>query len=222
MNLVSSSGAAQRPAMRASLSLVVAVRLCFLSACAHATRYSGASAAHLKPPRATGACQRRPPERSSEARRQGVSGPVTVDVTVDEHGAVRSVDDPEDQHAEEQARSLPRDPARPRRGAQGVDAAHREQLLFPALHGGPITNNVLNHWYDELCRLAGVRAITSHGARHTSGSSYAVMGAGQKMIARLLGHANTGATERYTHVQADATTGLVEARWARLVGLPRT
>jgi integrase len=96
------------------------------------------------------------------------------------------------------------------------------QLLFPALHGGPITNNVLNHWYDELCRLSGVRKITSHGARHTSGSSYAVMGAGQKMIARLLGHANTSATERYTHVQADATTVLVEARWARLAAPPRT
>lgn len=64
--------------------------------------------------------------------------------------------------------------------------------------------------------VAGVRKITSHGARHTSGSSYAVMGAGQKMIARLLGHANTKATERYTHVQADATALLVEARWANL------
>ena len=48
------------------------------------------------------------------------------------------------------------------------------------------------------------------------------MGAGQKMIARLLGHADTGATERYTHVQADATVGLVEARWARLARLPTT
>ncbi|MEO6601151.1 MAG: hypothetical protein ABIQ16_14835 [Polyangiaceae bacterium] len=31
--------------------------------------------------------------------------------------------------------------------------------------------------------------MTSHGARHTSGSSYAVLGAGQKMIATLLGRA---------------------------------
>ncbi len=43
------------------------------------------------------------------------------------------------------------------------------------------------------------------------------MGAGQKVIARLFGHADTAATERYTHVAADATAALVEARWARLV-----
>ena len=44
------------------------------------------------------------------------------------------------------------------------------------------------------------------------------MGVGQKMIAKLLGHADTGATERYTHVQIEATKPLVEARWERLVG----
>lgn len=42
------------------------------------------------------------------------------------------------------------------------------------------------------------------------------MGAGQKVIASLLGHADTAATERYTHVGGDATAVLVEARWARL------
>lgn len=64
--------------------------------------------------------------------------------------------------------------------------------------------------------MAGVRRITSHGARHTAGSSYAVMGAGQKVIASLLGHADTAATERYTHVGGGATAVLVEARWTRL------
>ncbi|MEK6607370.1 MAG: tyrosine-type recombinase/integrase [Myxococcota bacterium] len=77
---------------------------------------------------------------------------------------------------------------------------------------------VLNRWYTALAVEAGVRRITSHGARRTSGSSYALMGAGQKVIARLLGHADTAATERYTHVAADATTALDKARWARLVG----
>ena len=47
-----------------------------------------------------------------------------------------------------------------------------------------------------------------------------MMGVGQKVIARLIGHADTGATERYTHVAADATKTLVDARWARLVGQP--
>lgn len=90
------------------------------------------------------------------------------------------------------------------------------QLLFPAESGCPLPNNTLNRAYTRLALEAGAKRITSHGARHTSGSSYAVMGAGQKMIATLLGHADTHATERYTHVQVDATRALVEARWARL------
>jgi len=67
-------------------------------------------------------------------------------------------------------------------------------------------------WYGKLADDAGVRRITSHGARHTAGSSYEVMGAGQKVIASLLGHADTAATERYTHVGGGATAALVEAR----------
>lgn len=42
------------------------------------------------------------------------------------------------------------------------------------------------------------------------------MGAGQKVIASLLGHADTAATERYTHVGRGTTAALVEARWTKL------
>jgi integrase len=90
------------------------------------------------------------------------------------------------------------------------------QLLFPAPSGIPLPNNVLNRAYSRLADKAHVRRITSHGARHTSGSSYAVLGAGQKMIATLLGHADMQSTERYTHVQVDATRAIVEARWRNL------
>ena len=92
------------------------------------------------------------------------------------------------------------------------------QILFPGVKGGRLANNSINRWYRQLAAEAGIRPISSHGARHTSGSSYAVMGCGQKMIAKLLGHSDTGATERYTHIQVEATQPLVEARWARLVG----
>ncbi len=91
------------------------------------------------------------------------------------------------------------------------------QLLFPGAKGGVLANNSLNRWYRNLAEEAGVRPISSHGARHTTGSSYAFDGANQKMIATLLGHANTGSTERYVHMQVDQTQPLVEARWARLV-----
>lgn len=90
------------------------------------------------------------------------------------------------------------------------------QLLFPDPRCGYLSNKVLNRWYRELAAEAEIKVISSHGARHSAGSSYAVMGVGQKMIAKLLGHADSGATERYTHVQVEQTKPLVEARWTRL------
>jgi integrase len=63
-----------------------------------------------------------------------------------------------------------------------------------------LSNKVLNRWYRDLPKEAGVRRITSHGARHTAGSSYAVMDAGQKVIGTLHGHSDSASTERYTHV----------------------
>jgi hypothetical protein len=53
---------------------------------------------------------------------------------------------------------------------------------------------------------------------HTAGSSHAVMGAGQKVIATLLGYSDSATTERYTHVAQSTTAALVEARWLRLGG----
>ena len=45
------------------------------------------------------------------------------------------------------------------------------QLLFPDPRGVAklLTNKVLNSWYTKLAEEAGVRRITSHGARHTAG-----------------------------------------------------
>lgn len=92
------------------------------------------------------------------------------------------------------------------------------QLLFPARSGCPLSNNPVNRAYARLAKEACVRRITSHGARHTSGSGYAMRGASQKMIGALLGHADTKSTERYVHVQAGATRSLVYERWGKFGG----
>jgi len=90
------------------------------------------------------------------------------------------------------------------------------QLLFPGPGGGPLANNSLNRWYRRLAEEAEIRPITSHGARHTSGSSYDYMGVGQRRIALLLGHTDVATTARYTHGDSAEMKALVEARWARL------
>jgi site-specific recombinase XerD len=46
----------------------------------------------------------------------------------------------------------------------------------------------------------------------------ALPGTSRKLIATMLGHSDTDATARYTHVQVEATAPVVEARWARLCG----
>jgi len=91
-----------------------------------------------------------------------------------------------------------------------------EALLFPGEHGGPLRNNVINRWFAALSEEAGVRRISSHGARHTTGSTLATMGAGQKVIGIALGHRDSKATEPYTHVQAYVVAPLTEARQQKL------
>jgi integrase len=103
-----------------------------------------------------------------------------------------------------------------------ADELHRWMLttpgdiLFPGLKGGYLPNNSLNRWYSRLCKEAGIRRITSHGARHTAGSSYDQMGLGQRQIAELLGHRDLGATEQYTHSSKDAALAVIEKRWKKL------
>ena len=84
------------------------------------------------------------------------------------------------------------------------------QLLFPGPEGGrqgleqrpePLVHRAV--------RRGRIRRISSHGARHTPGSSYALAGASQKLIATMLGHSDTDATARYTHVQVEATAPVV-------------
>lgn len=108
--------------------------------------------------------------------------------------------------------------------AELVDALRRYllstegQLLFTGIHGGHLSNNVLNRWLRAACRAAGVREVSSHGLRRTAGSSYGLMGVSQKGIASMLGHRDSKATERYVRVHDGHRRRLVDDRWSRLGG----
>jgi len=81
--------------------------------------------------------------------------------------------------------------------------------LVPELQRHP-TTVILLAYADGLGEVLR-RIFHVHGA--------AVMGARQKMIATLLGHADTHATERYTHVQVDATRAIEPGSARRSVDL---
>jgi len=93
------------------------------------------------------------------------------------------------------------------------------ELLFPGPKGGALANNSLNRWLRHACREAGVREVTSHGLRHTAGTSYAAMGYSQRAIAALLGHRDTKSTERYTHTADRLKADAVAERWSKVVRL---
>lgn len=92
------------------------------------------------------------------------------------------------------------------------------QILFPGRDGKYMANTTLNGWYRQLCAEAGVSVITSHGARHTTGDTYGLLGASDRMIADALGHVDAKSIERYTHHRRGAMATLGEARWAVLAG----
>ena len=92
------------------------------------------------------------------------------------------------------------------------------QLLFPQPDAKPLSNKVLNRWLRELADRAGVPRISSHGCRHGVGSGFAALGAGEALIAELLGHADMRSSSTYTHVRVETTQAIVEARWAKLNG----
>ena len=109
---------------------------------------------------------------------------------------------------------IPRDLAEKLRAhAEGREP---DALLFPAKEGGPLRNNVVNRGWTKLAAEAGVHRISSHGARHTTGSTLADLGAGQKLIGTALGHRDSKATERYVHAKASQVGVLTDARWERL------
>ena len=88
------------------------------------------------------------------------------------------------------------------------------EFVFPNRKGdGPMTD--LGARWQKLRNLAGLEDVRIHDCRHTFASHAVMSGLDLYTVGRLLGHADTGATERYAHL-AD---GHVRAAAERISGI---
>ena len=72
-------------------------------------------------------------------------------------------------------------------------------FVFPNRRGDePMTD--LGHRWNKLRALAGLDDVRVHDCRHTLASHAVMSGLDLYTVGRLLGHADTGSTERYAHL----------------------
>ncbi len=65
--------------------------------------------------------------------------------------------------------------------------------------GGFLSYHSYHHALKRFCREAGVRAVTSHGLRHSTSEVYMAHGAGHAEIRKLFAHSSSKVTDRYIH-----------------------
>jgi integrase/recombinase XerD len=76
--------------------------------------------------------------------------------------------------------------------------------LFVNHHGGPLTRQGLWRIVRARAARAGVRRAFPHALRHSFASHLLENGADLRSVQALLGHADIGTTEIYTHLPTDA------------------
>ena len=90
------------------------------------------------------------------------------------------------------------------------------RYVFPNARGdGPMTD--LGYRWTRLRKLAGLDGVRIHDCRHTYASHAVMSGLDLYTVGRLLGHANTGSTERYAHLADEHVRDAAE-RIAGIVG----
>jgi integrase/recombinase XerD len=92
---------------------------------------------------------------------------------------------------------------RPALLAVKTSRAKQTNRVFVSRSGGPITRIVLWQLVRKMARKAGLRQIHPHTLRHTFATHLLSGGADLRVVQELLGHADVGTTQIYTHVDAD-------------------
>ncbi len=75
--------------------------------------------------------------------------------------------------------------------------------VFVSRSGRKINRIVLYQRITELCKNAGLRKIHPHTLRHSFATHLLSGGADLRVVQELLGHADVGTTQIYTHVDSD-------------------
>jgi integrase/recombinase XerD len=91
-----------------------------------------------------------------------------------------------------------------------------EERVFVSRRGHGLTREAVWHRIRLHARAAGIRQrITPHVLRHSFATHLLEGGADLRAVQEMLGHADIGTTEIYTHVSRDRLRRLVESRHPR-------
>lgn len=81
--------------------------------------------------------------------------------------------------------------------------------VFPARHGGPLTERAVYGMIKRAAERAGISvAVSPHWLRHAHGSHALDRGATLAEVQSTLGHANVATTSTYLHARPDSSSGL--------------
>jgi integrase/recombinase XerD len=81
--------------------------------------------------------------------------------------------------------------------------------VFPARHGGPLTERAVVAMLKRAAKAAGVNGkVSPHWLRHAHGSHAIDRGATLPEVQTTLGHSNISTTSGYLHARPDSSSGL--------------